>query len=97
MTEKTETVTIQVSVAERLYPLKVTKSDEAKVRLAENLVNEKIKTYQNMFQGKDKQDYMAMCLLNLAVEFTTLQSETQHNHRLTEEKLNQLEEVLSGI
>ena len=97
MIEKTETVTIQVSVAERLYPLKVTKSDEEKVRLAENLVNEKIKTYQNMFQGKDKQDYMAMSLLNLAVEYTTLQSETQHNHRLTEEKLNQLEELLSGI
>ena len=96
MAEKNETVNINVLIAERLYPLKVTKSDEEKVMNAVNLVNEKIKQYQQLYDGKDKQDYMAMCLLNFAVEHVNLQHNTQQNDRLLEEKILELEEVLSG-
>jgi len=96
MAEKNETVNINVLIAERLYPLKVTQSDEEKVRSAVKLVNEKIKEYQALYDGKDKQDYMAMCLLNFAVEQENLQKELQQNDRLMEEKIIELEEVLSG-
>lgn len=93
---KNETVNINVLIAERLYPLKVIKSDEEKVMSAVSLVNEKIKEYQKLYDGKDKQDYMAMCLLNFAVEHVNLQHHTQQNDRLLEEKITELEEVLSG-
>src|ERR1043165_3417449 len=96
MAEKSETVNINVLIAERLYPLKVTKSDEEKVKNAVNLVNEKIKEYQQLNEGKDKQDYMAMCLLNFAVEHVALQDNAQQNDRLLEEKINELDKVLSG-
>lgn len=97
MAEKAETVNINVTIAERLFPLKVTKSDEEKVRSAVTLVNDKLKEYQQMYEGKDKQDYMAMCLLNFAVEYVNLQNATQYDNRLLEEKMNQLEEVLGRI
>lgn len=93
---KNETVNINVMIAERLYPLKVAKSEEGKLQNAVKLVNEKIKEYQKMFDGKDKQDYMAMCLLNLAVEHLNLQDATQLDNRFLEESLTQLEEVLAG-
>lgn len=96
MGEKNETVNINVLIAERLYPLKVTRSDEEKVQSAVSLVNERIKKYQQLYEGKDKQDYMAMCLLNFAVEYVNLQDVTQQNDRLLEEKITELEEVLSG-
>jgi cell division protein ZapA (FtsZ GTPase activity inhibitor) len=96
MADKNETVNINVLIAERLYPLKVARSDEEKVTSAVNLVNEKIKEYQQLYDGKDKQDYMAMCLLNFAVEHVSLQDTSQQNNRLLEEKINELEEVLSG-
>ena len=96
MAEKNETVNINVLIAERLYPLKVVKSDEEKVMKAVSLVEEKIKEYQKLYDGKDKQDYMAMCLLNFAVEHVNLQHYTQQNDRLLEEKITELEEVLSG-
>lgn len=92
---KNETVNINVLIAERLYPLKVTKSDEGKLQNAVKLVNEKIKEYQKLYDGKDKQDYMAMCLLNFAVEHVNSQEATQNDNRLLEEKITQLEEVLS--
>ena len=43
MSGKNETVQINVLIAERSYPLRVTLSDEEKVQRAVKLVNEKIK------------------------------------------------------
>ncbi len=96
MAEKSETVNINVQLAERLYPLKVLKSDEEKVHSAVKLVNEKIKEYQALYDGKDKQDYMAMCLLNLAVEHENLQRTSKDSSTLLEEKMIELEKILSG-
>ena len=96
MTEKSETVNINVQLAERLYPLKVLKSDEEKVHSAVKLVNERIKEYQTLYDGKDKHDYMAMCLLNFAVEHENLQRSSLDNSRLLEEKMIELDKVLSG-
>ncbi len=94
---KNETVNMNVLIAERLYPLKVSSTDEEKVKSAVDLVNERIKKYQQLYDGKDKQDYMAMCLLNFAVEYVNLQDVTQQNDRLLEEKILKLEEVLSDV
>ncbi len=96
MAEINETVNINVQLAERLYPLKVLKSDEEKLHSAVRLVNEKIKEYQALYGGKDKQDYLAMCLLNFAVEHEKLQRTSKENDRLLEEKMIELEKVLSG-
>ena len=97
MRGKHETVNINVLIAERLYPLKVTKRDEEKVRNAVKLVNDKIKEYQALYDDKDKQDYVAMCLLNFAVEHVNLQDATGHDNRLLEERIIQLEEVLADV
>ena len=94
MAERNDTVNINVLIAERLYPLKVVKSDEEKVRNAVLLVNEKIKEYQTLYDGKDKQDYMAMCLLNFAVEHLNLQTASEQNNRNLEEKITRLENLL---
>jgi len=97
MAEPDEMVNMHVVIAERLYPLKVSKSEEEKVQSAVKLVNERIKEYQNLYDGKDKQDYMAMCLLNLAVEQMNFQNKTTEESLLLEEKLETLEKALNGI
>ena len=97
MAEPNEMVNMHVLIAERLYPLKVFKSEEEKVHSAVKLVNERIKEYQTMFEGKDKQDYMAMCLLNIAVEQVNFRHSTEEKSRLMEEKLAELEKALTGV
>jgi cell division protein ZapA len=92
-----ETINVNVQIAERSYPLKVLKGDEEKVQSAVRKVNDKIKEYQVMFAGKDKQDYLAMCLLNLAVEQENLHAAALANDSLLEEKIKELEKVLTGI
>ncbi len=96
MSERNETVNISVTIADRQYPLKVAQSDEANVQQAAVLVNGKITEYRAKFEGKDKQDYMAMCLLNFAVEYITLQNNTKQQNRLLEEKITQLDQVLNS-
>ncbi len=97
MAEPNEMVNMHVVIAERLYPLKVFKSEEEKVHSAVKLVNERIKEYQALYDGKDKQDYMAMCLLNIAVEQMNLQNKSHEDSLLLEEKLATLEKVLTGV
>jgi cell division protein ZapA len=96
MAEPKEMVNMHVVIAERLYPLKVFKSEEQKVQSAVKLINERIKEYQGQYDGKDKQDYMAMCLLNIAVEQQNLENTSTENNLLLEEKLDALEKVLTG-
>lgn len=92
-----ETVNINVLIAERVYPLKVAKQDEEKVKKAVTLVNEKIKEHQTRYAGKDKQDYMAMCLFNFAIENLTAAEEKQQNDRLITEKLTEIDKALSPL
>lgn len=96
MKEKNVTVNMSVQIAERSYPLKVQQSDEEIMNNAAKLVNDRIKEYQRNYAGKDKQDYLAMCLLNLAVENLNAQHQAQQTNRLLEEKISRLESILSG-
>ncbi|MBL0310233.1 MAG: cell division protein ZapA [Bacteroidetes bacterium] len=95
MEEKDDTVSMNVMIAERVYPLRVMLGDEEKVKNAVKLVNDNIKEYQRQYEGKDKQDYMAMCLLNLATEKVKLLTDVQNSRSLVEEKMKDLEAALS--
>lgn len=96
MGDRNETVNMNVTIADRSYPLKVLKSEEEKISKAAKLVNERISEYRQNFQGKDKQDYLAMCLLNFAVESLNTENENLQSHRSLENKLTELEQILSA-
>lgn len=96
MTGRTETVNINVLIADRTYPLKVSSNDAPRVQKAVQLVDGKIKEYQKLYDGKDKQDYLAMCLLNFAVEHVNLESKHENDNRLLEEKINELGNILTA-
>jgi cell division protein ZapA len=55
-------------LAERLYPLSIEPSEEATVRQAAKMINDKIKSYQQLYAAKDKQDFLAMIALTFAVD-----------------------------
>lgn len=92
-----ETVSMDAIIADRAYPLRVQKGDEEKLQNAVKLVNENIKKYQRLYEGKDKQDYMAMCLLNLSVENVKLQTQVEQSGHSLEEKIAELEIILDGL
>ena len=65
---------ITVNIAGRTYPLTVKAEDEAKVREAVALINDRIKEYESNYSVRDKQDLLAMCALQLATHNVKLEN-----------------------
>lgn len=63
-----ELLSVKVSIANRTYPLRITKEEEEKVIVAAQSVNKCIKEFEDNYAVKDKQDLLAMCSLQFASE-----------------------------
>ncbi|MBS1624578.1 MAG: cell division protein ZapA [Bacteroidetes bacterium] len=89
------TVQVNVTVADRIYPLRVSESEKEEVLDAVKLVNEKVREYQRLYDGKDKQDYLAMVLLLFAVEHMRNAKKIIIEDSSFDTKLAELEQILS--
>jgi cell division protein ZapA (FtsZ GTPase activity inhibitor) len=76
MDERDIIISVTVIIADRPYPLKVKRSEEDKIREAAKKINDRIREYQINYGGKDKQDYLAMASLNIAMEHNLQKQET---------------------
>ena len=88
-------VQINVTVSDRIYRLRVLEKEKEEVLKAVKLVNEKIREYQRMYEGKDKQDYLAMVLLLFAVEHMRNEKKIIIEDTDFEQKLSELEQILT--
>ena len=57
---------IKLSVANRVYPLTISPSQEEGLRLAAQQINNLIKRFEQNYSVQDKQDALAMCALQIA-------------------------------
>ncbi len=91
-----EQINVNLLIADRTYPLKIKPEEEATIRQAAKEINEKIREFQGLYSGKDKQDYLAMAILVFAVESlrTTTPTEKQASAENISDKLEQLEKLL---
>ncbi|PLX22482.1 MAG: cell division protein ZapA [Salinivirgaceae bacterium] len=67
-----ETFTIRVNIADRYYPLKIKRADEAKVRNAAKKINDTVFQYRKVYSDKDAQDFLAMAALQFVTKLTDL-------------------------
>ncbi len=61
-------VSISVAIAGGNYQVKVSPSDEASVREAAQLINDKLDILRETYVVTDRRDLLAMCALQLALE-----------------------------
>lgn len=66
--------TIQLSIANKIYPVTASSENEEIYRKAAKLIQKKIDNYSSSFYAEDKQDYYAMVMLDLAVSLVSEQS-----------------------
>ena len=90
-------ISIKINIADRVYPLKVNMEEEEIIRRAANLINDRIKEYQENYAVKDKQDLLSMSLLHYAT--AALKAEKRIGVEDTEvaEKVYQLDSLLTGF
>ncbi len=69
-------LSIRVNVAERFYPLKITRTDEEKIRKAARLINEKVLQYKQRYTDKDLQDFLAMAALQFVIRLIECEDKT---------------------
>jgi cell division protein ZapA (FtsZ GTPase activity inhibitor) len=86
-----ESLKIKVTVAGRVYPLKVKNANEEEgMRKAATKINDLVSKYEQNYAVSDKQDVLAMCALQFAslIEINAINKEED----LTEatEKMNKL-------
>mgnify|MGYP001184172636 FL=1 len=90
-----EKLSIKINIANRLYPMKVNKESEEQIRLAAKNIEDRIKFYEKNYEINDKQDLLAMCL----IEFATKIKLQNHNHKKEmsdlSHDLNQINNILS--
>ncbi|HRP88831.1 MAG TPA: cell division protein ZapA [Edaphocola sp.] len=78
-----DTIPITIWLAERSYRIRIKAEDEQTVRHAIKLADQQLATLRMKMQGKDEQDFLAMCLLMYAAdqaiqnkELTNVQKDT---------------------
>ncbi len=66
-----EFIPVTLWIAGRGYRIRIKRQDEAAVRLAVKIADERITELRTSFAGKDDQDFIAMCLLVYATDQVT--------------------------
>lgn len=94
MSTEEEVFQINVNICDRPYRLKVKRDEEEVVRKAAREISEKVKQLQTQFAGKDKQDYLAMHALTLAVSVLNNEKKTDAADRSLQDKLDLLDKTI---
>ncbi len=83
---------IQISIADRSYPLRIPVADEEKIRAATKIINEKIDLYKKRYANRDTQDALSMALLQFVIRL--IEAEQREEAIRMVEDLNNLDTLL---
>jgi len=90
-----ELVSVNITIGERQYPLKIRAAEEVLVRQAEHLINEKFNDFQLRFTGQEKIDYLAMSALMNLVELLKKQTTDDQASTEFQQKISEADALLS--
>ncbi len=90
-----ENISINVTIGDRMYPLKIRAEDQPLVKKAEQLINQKYSDFQLRFSGQEKLDYLAMSALMNVVDLMKGQSESEMDAAVIKEKLSEASQLIA--
>ena len=90
-------LSIKINIANRFYPMKIERSLEESIRNAVKNIESRLKFYEDNYEIKDKQDILAMCLIEYATKLEKLNSNKVINDDGISDKLIKLDQLLSDI
>lgn len=84
-----------VVIANRTYPLKIYKNDEEKILSIVRTVNHKIEQLKAVYDAKDNQDFLAMCILQIYAQQAGSQNTPPDN--ALEPQIEAIETLLQSV
>jgi len=88
-------ISIKIIIAGREYPFKIKHDEEEGIRKAGKLINDRLIQYNQRFNNRDVQDFLALEALRLAVK--TFELETKAGSTGQADKLKQLDGQLNAF
>lgn len=61
-------LSINVNLADRIYPLRIDRNEEESIRKAAKIINDKVAQYKQKYISKDIQDCLAMATLQFVIQ-----------------------------
>jgi cell division protein ZapA len=92
----TDKLSIKVSIAGRIYPVTIERTEEENVRKAVKAINEKVSDYEKNFNIKDRQDLLAMALLDFASQSVELQHSNHKDEKSILDKLEKVDKMIAA-
>lgn len=90
-----EQLSIKVSIAGRIYPLTIDRSEEEQIRKAVKNINDRIADYEKNYNIKDRQDLLAMSALYFASHATEISHNFNKEGKTILEKLEKMDRAIS--
>ena len=89
-------LSIKLHIANRIYPMKIERKSEEFIRNSVKKIEERLKFYEENYAIKDKQDLLAMCLIEYASKFESVSNKKVVDDDGLSDKLAEIEAVLSS-
>ena len=89
-------LSIKLHIANRIYPMKIERKSEEFIRNAVKKIEDRLKFYEESYEIKDKQDLLAMCLIEYASKFESINNKKVVEDDGLTEKLVELDSLLSS-
>ena len=89
-------LSIKLHIANRIYPMKIERKSEEYIRNAVKQIEGRLKFYEENYAIKDKQDLLAMCLIEYASKFESVNNKNVVETDVFTEKLTEIEAILSS-
>jgi len=89
-------LSIKLHIANRIYPMKIERKSEEYIRNAVKQIEGRLKYYEENYAIKDKQDLLAMCLIEYASKSESISNKSVVEDDVLTEKLNEIEAILDS-
>ena len=86
---------IKINIANRIYPMTINRDAEENIRKSVKNIEERLKFYEKNYAIKDRQDLLAMCLVEFAAKYETVKDKKVLEDDSIEEKLKVLNSLLT--
>jgi len=89
-----DTLKIKLSIADRVYPLNISLDQEEALRKAAKHIEAMIKEFEKSYFVRDKQDVLAMCVLQYASQIEQKSIDKTDHDDLVKKRLSNLDKLL---
>ncbi len=91
-----EQLKIKISIADRVYPLTISPSQEEGLRKAAKKIEAMTRQFEQSYSVRDKQDVLAMCALQFAAQVEQKSIDKEYVNEEVQEKLEALNSLLKA-